>query len=247
MIGDYDSIKVEQGKGIYETVARSTGDKEWGGLIKIISPDGEEEYFPFKESYSVSEPNFVVSPTKMNVFYFGIDNPVEVSVPGIPADKINPRIKGGATIKKVRDGYLVKPTKQSGTVNVEVYAEIDGKQKSMGSMPFRIKTVPTPVAKIMGQTSGPIDGALLSKAPGVSAVLDDFVFDLSFRVTRFTVTSTVGGYTRELNQEGNKFSREQKELIQSIKRGQNIIIEKIEAIGPDGRAKPLSPIVFKVK
>lgn len=34
---------------------------------------------PFKHSYTVSESSVAVSPTKMNVFYLGVDNPVDIS------------------------------------------------------------------------------------------------------------------------------------------------------------------------
>jgi hypothetical protein len=37
---------------------------------------------PFETEYEVAAPSLVVSPTKMNVFYRGVDNPVSVSVAG---------------------------------------------------------------------------------------------------------------------------------------------------------------------
>jgi gliding motility-associated protein GldM len=247
MLGAFDSLKVEQGKGIFSRMAQSVGDKKWGGLIKIKSPNGGESMYPFNVEYQVAEPNLVVSPTKMNVFYYGIENPVAISVPGIPADKILPSIPSGATIRKVSDGYEVKPTKKSGTVQVQVFAQIDGNRKSMGSMEFRIKTIPEPKSKVMGQSSGSISKALLSNAPGVYAELEDFVFDLKFQITQFTLVSQDGIYTRELNAKGNSFTREQTDAISAAKKGARITIENIEARGPDGQVKPLAPIVFKLK
>ena len=248
MVGEYETLTVESGKGIFTRPSRSIGQQKWGGLIKVTTPNGGEKMYPFKEEYQVAEPNLVVSPTKMNVFYYGIDNPVDISVPGIPGDKIKPSIPGGgATIKKVKNGYIVKPTKTSGKVNVKVTAEIDGETKSMGSMPFRIKTIPEPKAKVLGKSAGTISKAALVNAPGVVAQLEDFVFDLKFRVTKFTVTVTKGGYTSELISKGNKFTKQQKNALNGIKTGSKITIESIEAVGPDGRTKPLSPIIFKVK
>lgn len=248
MIGEFETLKIEGGKGIFSQVARSVGEKKWGGLISVTSPDGGEINYPFDVSYQVAEPNLVISPTKMNVFYYGIDNPVEISVPGIPSNKIRPTVLGGgARISKARKGYVVKPTKTSGKVKIAVMAEIDSKQKSMGSMEFRIKTIPEPKAKIMGKSSGTIAKALLINAPGVIAELEDFVFDLKFKVTKFTITITKGGYTSELNQKGSSFSSQQKDAIKGLKSGSKIIIENIEAKGPDGRTKPLSPIIFRVR
>lgn len=247
MLGDFDSLKVVHGKGIYTKMASSIGDKKWGGLIRVKAPTGGIIDYPFQTEYQVAEPNLVVSPTKMNVFYYGIENPVAISVPGIPADKIIPTIPSGATIQKVKDGYEVKPTKKNGTVQVQVYAQIEGQRKSMGSMEFRIKTIPEPKPKVMGQSSGTISKAMLSNAPGVYAELEDFVFDLKFQITQFTLVSQDGIYTKELRTKGNSFSREQQDAIKAAKKGARITIEEIEARGPDGQVKPLAPIVFKLK
>jgi gliding motility-associated protein GldM len=247
MVGSYETLKVEKGRGIYNKIASSIGDRKWGGLIRIKRPDGTTSSYPFETEYQVAEPSLVISPTKMNVFYYGIDNPVAISIPGIPEDKLRPSIPNGATINKVASGYEVKPSIRGGTVTVMVSAEIDGKQKSMGSMVFRVKTIPEPKAKVMGSSSGTIERAILMNALGVSAELEDFVFDLKFRITKYTVTTTVGGMTKEINKKGNEFDKEIKDLIKGLKTGSKLIIEDIEAVGPDGVAKTLSPIVFKIK
>ncbi len=242
-----EKLDVVNGKGVFELKVRSVGDKKWGGLIKLKNPDGGESFYPFSTEYRVAEPNLVVSPTKMNVFYYGIDNPVAISVPGIPANKIKPRIQSGANIKKVGKEYIVRPTKKTGEVSIQVYAEIDEKQKLMGSMPFRIRTIPKPVAKVMGKTSGSISRVALSNAPSVYAELEDFVFDLKFNITQFTVVKQEGIYSKEMQTKGKKFSREQQDAIKSAKKGSRITIEDIKAKGPDGRVRDLSPIVFKLK
>jgi len=242
-----EKLDVVNGKGIFELTARAVGNKKWGGLIRLKNPDGGESFYPFETEYRVAEPNLVVSPTKMNVFYYNIDNPVAISVPGIPSDKIRPRIPSGATIKKVGKEYIVRPTKKNGKVSVQVFAEIDGKQKSMGSMPFRIRTIPKPIAKVMGKSSGTISKVALSNAPAVYAELEDFVFNLKFKITQFTVVKQNGIYSKEIKTNGNKFSREQQDAIKTAKKGSRITIENIEAKGPDGRVRSLSPIVFKLK
>lgn len=241
------ALDVVNGKGIYKRPASSVGEKKWGGLIKLKNPDGGESFYPFKTEYQVAQSNVVISPTKMNVFYYGIENPVEISVPGIPSSDLIPKILKGATISKKAKGYEVIPTVKKGKVKVQVYAKIDGSQKLMGSMDFRIRTIPKPVAKVMGQASGSISKAMLSNAPVVYAELEDFLFELKFNVTQFTVVSQDGIYTREMKTKGNKFSNEQKDAIKKAKKNSRITIENIEAKGPDGVSRPLSPIVFKLK
>ena len=36
--------------------------------------------YPFKEEYLVAPPSLTISPTKMNVFYVGVENPVSYFV-----------------------------------------------------------------------------------------------------------------------------------------------------------------------
>ncbi len=248
MVGNPQPLKVENGKGDYTVSANAAGDRKWRGLIKIKSPNGDENMYPFEEEYQVAEPNLVISPTKMNVFYYGIENPVDISVPGYPANKTFPRIVEGATITKVADGYEVKPTKKNGTVSIQVDVEIEGKRKGMGTKEFRIRTVPEPKAKVFGQASGSsISIATLSQAPGVYAELEDFVFELKFQILQFTVVTTEGIISNPIATKGSAFSKEQQNAIKNAKKGGRITIEDIIARGPDGQEKPLAPIVFKLK
>jgi hypothetical protein len=117
----------------------------------------------------------------------------------------------------------------------------------MGKMLFRIKKVPDPKAKVMGRDRGTIQRNFLLNAPGVMAEMEDFVFDLKFRVTKFKVTAVVDGYSQEIPTKGNRISADQNNLIKNLKGGSNIIFEDIEAVGPDGSPRSLSPIVLKIK
>jgi len=87
----------------------------------------------------------------------------------------------------------------------------------------------------------------LSSAPGVTAVLEDFAFDLKYKVTKYTVTTTINGMTTEKQKKGSEFDAEIRNLIKNLKANSKLIIEDIEAVGPDGTPRALSPIVFKVK
>ena len=120
MVGDYDSVPIVSGKGKYSVRTSSEGYKKWGGLIYMKTDLGEKIY-PFDGEYQVARPSLVVSPTKMNVFYIlasyplkdnALGNPIDVSVPGVPKDKINVSCDNG-TVKKVGAGWEVFPKKQA--------------------------------------------------------------------------------------------------------------------------------------
>ena len=119
------------GKLRIATRGMSLGDANYKGLIRFQGPDGNIQDFPYyTPSFTVAEPALVVSPTKMNVFYRGLPNPVEVSVPGVPADKIDVRISGNHKIKKESDGTFTITPGRDAKANITVSAELpDGSKK----------------------------------------------------------------------------------------------------------------------
>ena len=58
---------------------------------------GDTMTFHFKDEFIVARPGITISPTKMNVFYIGVENPVAISVPGGP-ERIIPIV----TVGKIR-------------------------------------------------------------------------------------------------------------------------------------------------
>ncbi|MCD4742135.1 MAG: hypothetical protein K8R67_06615 [Desulfobacteraceae bacterium] len=245
MIGEYDTVPIEKGRGIYKTTPKKLGYETWGGLIKFHTPDGDV-FYPFESEYQVAEASLIVSPTKMNVFYLAVENPVDISVPGVPADKIIPSINNGTIRKDRKGGYIVKPSRAGKDAVITVTAEINGKKRTMPKKIFRVKVVPDPIAVIAGKSGGRIRKNVLASQRGVLAEMRDFDFDLSFRITEFTVSAQVGGYFNEKRAKGNKFTPDQLKLIRGLKKGQKIIIEDIKAIGPDKTTRKLNSIVFKL-
>jgi gliding motility-associated protein GldM len=240
----YDSIVPESGKGIFRRPGSATGSNRWGGIIEIRGPSGGTIARPFKQSYTVAEGSVVVSPTKMNVFYLGVDNPVDVSVAGIQPDKISIQITNATHIRS-RNGYIVKP-KRPGNSLVNVYADVDGNKRLMGRKEFRVKIVPDPVAKVAKLRGGAINKNVLLAQLGVVAEMENFDFDLTFRVTEFKVSTVIGGFLQEKTSRSNRFTSEQKALIERINRGQVVYIDDIKAVGPDGSTRNLGTIRFKL-
>lgn len=231
----------------YSLKTGSLGEKEYKGVVKIKNPATDEivEY-PFKSSYIVAQPSLVISPTKMNVFYIGVDNPVAISVPGIPSNNLMPSMSSGSISKSNQD-WVVR-VKQPGTVKVSVSAKIEGKPKAMGSMDFRVKKVPDPVAKVAGEKGGNMAASLLKAAKRVDAVMENFDFALNFTITEFTIsTKTSDGYTIDKKSTSEKITSEQKSLLDNVKKGQKIYFEEIKAKGPDGSVRELGTIMFKIQ
>jgi gliding motility-associated protein GldM len=246
MVGAFDSLPIEKGRGKFVVPASAVGYKPWGGIIRIKSPDGELKDYPFKAEYQVAEASLIVSPTKMNVFYLGVDNPVEISVPGVPSDRIQASISNGTIRSDRRGGWIVKPARAGRDAVISVSAEVNGEKRTMPVKKFRVKVVPNPVAVIAGKKGGQLRKNVLLAQRGVLAQMEDFDFDLTFRITEFTVSANVGGFFNEKKAKGNKFTPDQLKLINGMKRGQKVIIEDIKAVGPDGSTRKLNSIVFKI-
>ncbi len=194
---------------------------------------------PFK--YTVASPFATVSPTKMNVFYIGVDNPVDISAAGASASDLKVGITSG-TITGSGGKYTVRVTTQ-GKTDVTVNA----KGKAFPNFPFRVKLIPNPVAKVSGQPGGRINAGVWKAQQGVLADLENFDFDAKFEVLSFNmfyqpklqdpgIASATGPY----------FSAAQKAFVAKAKPGDIFYIEEIKVKGPDGLSRKIPGIAFKI-
>ncbi|MEN8118724.1 MAG: gliding motility protein GldM [Bacteroidota bacterium] len=236
------TLPVKEGKGMFTGNTGSAGVKSWGGVIELVNPETKEiKQYHFKSEYTVGVAQLVVSPTKMNVFYIGVDNPVDVSVPGIDPSKLQARISSGS-IRRKGNSYVVKVKKVG---KVRVSATADG--KNMGSKEFRVKRVPDPIAKVGGKKRGTVSKNWLTAQSGVKADLENFDFALRYNVTSFTISATIKGYEEEARSNGARFTAQQRQLIKKIPSKRKVLISDIRAKGPDGTTRNLGAISFKLK
>lgn len=244
------SADVKDGKAIYVGSTEKPGVFKWSGLIKYKTPGGVINTYPFEQEYQVAQPSVTMSATKMNVFYKGLDNPFEVSGGAIPNENLSLEMTNG-TYEKRGDNYIIKPKdldEQGKRTKINVYANIGGTRRLIGTSDWRVKQVPDPVAQINQQSGGEIRKEVLAIQQGVSAVLIDFDFEFKYTVTQFTLeTSAAGGYTNRYPGKGNRFTSEQMEALKRVNPGSWIYISDIKAVGDDGSTRDLDPISFKVK
>jgi gliding motility-associated protein GldM len=244
---DGRTLETREGRGILRIPANTAGEKTWSGEISVMGPDGTYRTHPVSGNYLVSQPSVVISPTKMNVFYEGVENPVEISVPGIPSENLRVNISN-ARITRRGNGYIVQPNNGSAgrEAVITVAARVNDTDRSLGRKSFRIKRVPDPVAKVNDQRDGPIAKALLLAQLGVVADMENFEFDLQFKVTQFAVATIRNGYVVDATSNNNLFTEEQKDLMRGAARGQRVFIQDIQAVGPDGRRRSLGTITLVV-
>lgn len=231
----------------YSETATTVGFKKLKGVINYITPSGTTLPREFEMEYEVADPAVVISPTKMNVFYVGVDNPVSLAAPGISPEAIEPRITNGS-IRKVENGtYIVRPAIVGKNCSITVFANIQGQQRELQTQHFRVKDVPDPVAKVNGLRGGKIRKNMLVAAGQVDVEMENFDFDLKFTVENFSVYTVIDGYVQEeTNSRKASFSEAQLRLINKLKRNQALTIDNIVVKGPDGSTRKLPSISFRI-
>jgi gliding motility-associated protein GldM len=243
------TLEVQGGKGIFTSASNTPGERTWGGVLRLDN-DGQMIEREFSASYRIAEANAVISPTKMNVFYRGVDNPVSISASGVTESAVRPRISSG-TIRKVSSGnYVVQPGPREDNSKISVYAEVEGKESFMGEMNFRVLNLPSPTAVVQGLPKGSGFMALsnLTQLQKVEAIAEDFLFDVIFTVTGFKVNVVGAGGINIIEESTSEmFTTAQKDLFRRMRAGQRVFIEDIEAIGPDGVKRSLNSITIKIR
>jgi len=239
-----------EGKCVFKTSTggMSLGPHGYTGMIAYMK-DGKEEYIPFATPpFFVGEAALVVSPTNMNVFYRGLDNPVEVSVPGVDKSALRVSMDGGSISGPGSDGtYNVKPG-DGKEATIRVSAKINGKDTQMPAKKFRIKTIPDPVPSFGGKrpSDNTISSGELTVASGIKAAMENFDFPVTATVTSFNVSIYVSGSWKDFPSNGRELSTEGKAALSRLKRGEKFYLERIMCKMPDGTERKLSGIGLRV-
>ncbi|KAA3649980.1 MAG: gliding motility protein GldM [Bacteroidetes bacterium] len=243
--GNEIPVDIQLGKGYIKIPARSEGDFTYNGVIKYKGPSGEFNYYPFTTEYKVAKPSTTISATKMNVFYIGVDNPVDISAPGVAKDKIRPSISSGSISKASGGDWVVRVT-SPGTAIIKVAAEVDGGSQNMGQMEFRVKKIPDPIGKIGGQTGGTIRKAQLQAAATVRAELENFDFDVKAEVVSYSISYVKRGLLATEDINGGNLTNLVKDVIRDARVGDRIYFDNIKARLPDGTTRTLPTVSFKL-
>lgn len=239
-------------RGLYEVNTASTGTFTYSGYLEVTHGDGTSTQHPFESSYTVIEPMATVSATMMNVLYAGIDNPVGISVPGVAMSDISATMTNG-TLTRSGDHWVARPTTVGKEAVVTVTANMDGRSVQMAQTSFRVRKLPDPTPFISYTDANgnvdhyrggkPFSKAILLKATGLEAAIDDGLLDTRFKVLSFETVffDSMGNAIPEVS-DGANFSQRQRQSFQRLQRGKRFYISRVKAIGPDGITRDLSPM-----
>lgn len=244
---DGQVIPVQNGVGTFTTVASGVGQKSYNVSVDLVDQNGKLETYSGAGSYTVGASSVSVSADKMNVLYIGVDNPISVAAAGVPAESIHASITQGSLAPTGPGKYLARVSTQ-GQATVNVSGMIQGSIRSLGTMVFRTKLIPDPVAEIGGSKGGMFSSAAFRVQQGVSAILENFEFDARFLVTSFEIGFDGTGFPNYMEKSSSSalFTPGIKQLMARCRPGTRVYIDNIRAKGPDGTTRNLPPIAFKL-
>ena len=222
----------------------AAGDHVISGTL-FFQQDGAEIEVPVKNSFAtISKPNAaLIAADKMNVVYRGVSNPMSISIPGIPNNKVRASAPGLKPISGSK--YVMNPGKGRSVTIVASGTLPDGQPISSKSE-FRIKDIPRPeglVSKQPGSIKLPRRNLEIAT---IGAHLDDFDFDLNIAVSGFSFK--VPGQPT-ISVKGSKLDSRAKSALKRAKRGDIVQIFDINAYITNNksyRLKKVSPVVVEI-
>lgn len=238
-------LKVEEGKASYKVRGSGVGDKTVKGNIRIKGPDGKPKDVPFDVKYNVFKSAAIVSATKMNVLYSGLDNPISVSVPGFTPEQIRANVTGGqATWKGDGKGnFICNPADRVRDVDINVQVQNGKTLQSFPKTHFRVRQVPNPIVYVGTKDGGPITRGEIPLINFITANLGaSFAFEgLVYTVLSYTFAvapkNAASGslYTETI--QGSRLSSAAKSRLTSCKGGDFIIVTDVRCKTPTGAIK----------
>lgn len=242
-----DQYDIQGGRIVLKVGAGAPGDHKIEGML-VYGEGGEKVEVPVSTGFAtISKTNSaVIAADKMNVVYRGVENPMTVSIPGIPDNKVN--ASGNGLSKVSGSKYVMRPT-TGRTVNITASGTLPDGQRVSTTSEFRIKDIPRPVGTIRGETG---DGGCVRmqrqglEIASVGAMLEDFDFDLNLNVTGFSFK--VSGQPTVIVS-GRKLNSQAKGALNRARRGETVQIFDINASisGNSGyKLKKISPICIEL-
>jgi gliding motility-associated protein GldM len=224
--------------------AGAPGDHKIAGNLVFIQ-DGERTEVPVSQTFAtITKPNAaLIAADKMNVVYRGVSNPMSISIPGIPNNKVSASAPG---LKK-REGskYIMDPG-TGRTVTITASGTLPDGQRVSSKSEFRIKDIPRPSGSIRGETGSAQMPRTNLEIATIGALLEDFDFDLNLAISGFKF-KVPGQPTVSVN--GNKLDSRAKSALKRAKRGDAVQIFDIQAYITNNKSyklKKVSPVIVEI-
>ena len=241
-----NGVRVNSRNGHYSFTAGGVGDHQFGGYILMRNAKGDVLRRNFLQKYTViPAPNTAtVAADMMNVLYAGYQNPISISVPGVPANAVSATMSGGSFSSMGNGHFIAVPSSVGQDVTIHVTARDKGQTRTLPPFTFHVRKLPDPTAYIALGTNrfrgGGMAKASLMQAGGIKAAIDDGLLDIEFKVLSFeTVFFDNMGNAVPMASAGSAFSDRQRDAFRKLSRNKRFYISRVKAVGPDGITRNL--------
>lgn len=208
---------------------------------------------PFSFSYFVSAPGIAFHLDKANLCYVAVPNPISISIPGYPADKIKLRV-AGAKVSKIEDGRFEIFFSKIPSAKVYAYVEAtneQGRTSTVHSMELKVKNLPVPITNLepFKECGMAIDNFFSSKS--LQLFSSDSAFQMDYDVVSFQVECITrdSKYIEPITVYGAEYtnSHELMSVFNDAKVGDKFIFSNIRAKAANGKLYEVLPISILLK
>ncbi|MFZ1703891.1 MAG: GldM family protein [Saprospiraceae bacterium] len=237
----------DAGAAQYSASANEVGIKKYVAVARVFNPVTKEtKEFRQDFEYEVGERSVTISATKMNVFYIGVDNPVEVSAAGVPSAQVKVSMDNG-NISKNSDGTFNVTV--DGPPGREAIIRVSAPGVSY-SKAYRIKRIPDPVPTLgPRERGGKIGNGTFKGLGGLVPTLEGFDFDARCNIGGFLLVRIAKRQDPEFGpNQGAKISGQAATLQSKAVPGDKYIFQDIKCKCPgDPADRNLGTLVFDVQ
>ncbi len=238
-------ITVRDGKALFKLNPSSLGIKKHTAKISLRDPlTGETETFTKRFEFEVGERSATISADKMNVLYVGVENPLSISVAGVPSGQIQVRGEG-VTLSKTSGGKYVTTPSRVGDAKII----ISGGGLEPTSFKYRIKRIPDPVVKVGRKNGGTINASEFKAQRGIIPHLEGFDFEARCRIGSFEIARVPKNGDAQIHKNnGGTYENKAKRMVDNASRGDVYYFSNIKCKCPgDEINRSLNGMVFTIR
>jgi gliding motility-associated protein GldM len=231
----------------YSVKTGETGVKAYNVKATITNPVTKEvTIVDRKFEFEVGRRSASIQLDKMNVFYIGVVNPISVSAAGVSSNELKVTGSGaGISLSQNGPGKYNVEVKQPGDATIT----LSGGGLSASSFTYRVKPIPTPVAKLGRLAGGSMSVGEFKVMPGLIPTLENFEFDARCTIEGFRVVRQPRrDDPRIANNNGGGFGAEAQRLINEAAPGDSFFFTDVKGKCPgDAVSRALNTLVFQIR
>jgi gliding motility-associated protein GldM len=240
----------QEANGRFTVGTGATGNFPVKGYIELATGNGNTLRREFETSYSVIPQSATVASLLMNVLYPGIENNLQIAVPGIPSHNVTATMTNGTLTRQSDDIWVAHPTKAGIEAVVSVMAKTaDGRTQEMAKTTFKVRPLPPPSVFLMVKDAkgnvekfegGALGKSTLLSTEAITVAIDDGVLNVPFTAVKFDVMYLDAmGYDVKATAQSGRFTEEQKNMLRGRAKGSHVFIRGVVARGPDGSERTI--------